>query len=396
MSASHPDAAPPLNVVICGAGRTGHLSAVLFKQMAGVRVCLFTRDDELVESHRNKSDGREAHRIAALMPDGTTVTAHVDAITNDPQLAFADADVVIVTVPAHVRPALLASIAAHLPSDKPVYVGAIPGFCGFDWLAGHALAARPNAVVWGMKDVAHTAFDLRPGVSVRMGGAKRTLYVATHARESAASRAALLACLRRLYTSRVELLDHYLEITLTPGNPIMHSSVIYGLIGPYGQWHDRAFAQRLCWWTDCPELGAYFLERSDEESRTLCRALERRLGVDLSSIKPLKQEIVEAYGEQIRDSSTMLSVLRTNQAYDAIEAPLVPTADGIAYRIDKESRAFHEDVAYGLVLLVEMAQRLNVRVPYIEEILRWNVAYMGGLRSSALDYFPAAWPLDAA
>ncbi|CAE6738175.1 NAD/NADP-dependent octopine/nopaline dehydrogenase family protein [Paraburkholderia haematera] len=387
MTATKENAVLPLNVVICGGGRTGHLAAVLFKQIPGVRVSLLTGSQEVIDRYRRSENG-----ITAWMPDGTTCAARLDAVTSEPATALADADVVIITVPAHVRPALLNAIAPHLPADKPVYVGAIPGFCGFDWLAERALAARPNAVIWGMKDVAHTAFDLQPGVSIRMGGAKSTLYVGTHARETEAARAALLTHLKRLYASPVELLDDFLEITLTPGNPIMHSSVIYGLIGPYGQWHDKAFSTRLCWWTDCPELGAYFLERSDEESRMLCKAVEQRLGVDLSSIKPLKQEIIEAYDDQIRDHGTMLSVLRTNQAYDAIEAPLIPTGDRSGYLIDKESRAFHEDVAFGLALLVEMARRLEMRLPHIEEIFHWNVSYMDGLRSSALDYFPETWP----
>lgn len=373
----------PLNVVICGGGRTGHLSAVLFKQRPGIRVSLLTNNREVIEHHAHAG-------ISALLPEGGTLSARLDVVSGDPDEALADADVVIITVPAQVRPALLHAIAGSLPTHKPVYVGAIPGFCGFDWLAEKALAARPNAVIWGMKDVPHTAYALQPGVSVTMGGAKSTLYVGTHERESEPARQALLAHLQRLYAAPVELLAHYLEITLTPGNPIMHPSVVYGLIGPYAQWHDKPFAEPLCWWTDCTELGAYFLERCDEESQLLCKAVGQRLGVDMSSVQPLKQEIVEAYQAQIRDPRTMLSVLRTNQAYDSILAPMVKTADG--YVIDKENRAFHEDVAFGLAVLVEMGRRLDLKLSHIEEIFNWNVAYMGGLRSSALDYFPQTWP----
>lgn len=374
-----------LNVVICGAGRTGHLNAALFKQAAGVRVSLLTANDELARRHRETPGP-----ITALLRDGSSLSSIPDLVTCDPGEAMKEADLVLITVPAHARPALLRAIAPFLPIDKPVYVGAIPGFCGFDWLAQQALSGRPNAVIWGMKDVPHTAYDLRAGVSVRMGGAKSTLYVATHSRESDESKAALLRHLRLLYSSPIEMLRDYLEITLTPGNPIMHSSVVYGLIGPYGQWHGKPFDSHLCWWTDCSELGAYFLERSDEESQLLCKAAQKALGVDLASVKPLKQEIVEAYGEQIRDPSTMLSVLRTNRAYESIQAPLVESTGG--YLIDNHSRAFHEDVAYGLALLVEMGRRLDLRLRHIEEIFHWNVSYMGGLRGSALDYFPETWP----
>ncbi|ALI10652.1 MULTISPECIES: NAD/NADP octopine/nopaline dehydrogenase family protein [Pseudomonas] len=379
-----------LKVAICGGGRTGHLNAVLFKQLPDVQVSLLTSNQDIVDLHARQTP------IQALMPDGSTLSARPDRVTTEAKVAVEDADIVIITVPAHARPQVLQDIAPYLSTTKPVYVGAIPGFCGFDWLAQATLADKPNLVIWGMKDVPHTAFDLKPGRSVKMGGGKSQLYVATHARETQASRQQLQQMLSRLYGPCVTLLDHYLEITLTPGNPIMHSSVIYGLIGPYGQWHRKIFPQRLCWWTECPELGAYFLERMDEESQNLCAVISQRMGVDLSSVKSLKQEIVEAYGEQIRDRSSMLSILRTNRAYNDILAPMVP-ADGNrpGYVIERQSRAFNEDVAYGLVLLVEMAKRFELKVPYIEEVLQWSIAYMEGLRDSALDYFPTHWPRSA-
>ncbi|WP_259782548.1 NAD/NADP octopine/nopaline dehydrogenase family protein [Aestuariispira ectoiniformans] len=379
----------PLHVVICGGGKTGHLNAVLFKQLPGVKVSILTGSKPLIDRHR-KGDCR----ITAQLPDGGQITAAPDAVSDDAVEVAADADLVIVTVPAHVREAVLQSLRPALPTDKPVYVGAIPGFCGFDWLAEKVFAGQPNVVIWGMKDVPHTAFELAPGVSIRMGGAKSRLHIAAHARETDENRQNLHTILQRLYDAPVDLLDNYLEITLTPGNPIMHSSAIYGLIGPYAQWHQRPFNWRVCWWTDSTELSAYFLERSDEESRALCRAIEGRLKVDLSSVDPLKKEITDAYGDQIRDPHTMLGVLRTNRAYEAIEAPLVPAASGDGYEIDRESRAFHEDIAFGLALLVEMGRRLSVPMPHIEEIFGWCVAHMGGLRKSALDYFPEHWPAE--
>ena len=377
-----------LKVVVCGGGRTGHLNAVLFKQRPGVRVALLTQNRDALAPHR---DGRP---ITAHLPDGTQATARLDAVTADPAAALRGADLVVITVPAHARPALLTAIAPHLPVDRPVHVGAIPGFCGFDWLAEKLLPDRPKAVIWGMKDVPHTAFDLQPGVSVRSGGAKATLHVATHDRETPAARETLHQLLQRLFDAPVQLLRHYLEITLTPGNPIMHSALIYGLIGPYGQHHARPLPGPLAWWSDCGELGAYFIERCDEENQRLCRAAEARLGIDLSSVKPLKQEIVEAYGGQIADPRTMWSVLRSNRAYGGIPAPLVRDAGGPGWRLDTRSRAFEEDVAFGLSTLVQLGQRLGVPLPHITEINTWCAAHMGGLRRTAADYFPAAWPAE--
>ncbi len=174
----------------------------------------------------------------------------------------------------------------------------------------------------------------------------------------------------------------------------MHSSVIYGLIGPYGQWRDRAFDAPLCWWSDCPEIGAYFLERCDAESQALCQKIARDLEIDLSSVRPLKDEIADAYGSQIKDRRTMWSVLTTNRAYEGIQAPLVADNSGTGWVMDRESRAFHEDVAFGLALLVEMGRRMSVPLPHIEEIFSWCATHMGGLQRSSLDYFPKHWPTE--
>jgi hypothetical protein len=155
-----------LKVAICGGGRTGHLNAILFKQLPNVQVSMLTGNLEIIERHARQSPMR------ALLPDGSTLEARLDRVTTDARTAVEDADIVIITVPAHARPQTLQAIAPHLSASKPVYIGAIPGFCGFDWLAEATLPDRPNLVIWGMKDVPHTAFELAPGRSIKWAAAK--------------------------------------------------------------------------------------------------------------------------------------------------------------------------------------------------------------------------------
>ena len=40
-----------LNVTVCGGGRTGHLAAILFKQLKGVEVSLLTGNESVVANH---------------------------------------------------------------------------------------------------------------------------------------------------------------------------------------------------------------------------------------------------------------------------------------------------------------------------------------------------------
>ncbi len=376
-----------MKVTICGAGRTGHLNTVLFKQNPGIEVSVLTTSTAVAERWAGGDDLWQAETR-----DDRILSARPDYVGTDPGKALENADIVIITQPAQARPVLLRRIAPHLPRDRSVYVGAIPGFCGYDWLAAKALSGYDNVVLWGMKDVPHIAFDLVAGERVLMGGAKAELFVALHRRESAASGAALVVMLNRLYEAPVTLLRDYLEITLTPGNALMHPAVLYALIGPGAPWENTPFDAPLCWWSDCPQAGAELLEACDAENQAIRRASEARLGIDLSSVKPLQQELIEAYGSQIEDHRTMYTLLRTNSAYAGIRAPLVPNPHGPGLVIDRESRAFHEDIAFGQALLVTMAERLDVAVPAIAKTYQWARDYHGGLAEGAPDYVPTDWP----
>lgn len=378
-----------MRVAICGAGRTGHANAVLFKQRPGVSVSVLTGAADVAERWASGDQIWRAHTR-----DGDVLSGRPDHVGTDPREALRDADIVIVTQPAHARPALLQQIAPHLPRDKRVHVGAIPGFCGFNWLAAQALAGMDNVVIWGMKDVPHTAFDLVAGEQVRIGGAKSQLFAALHGRDSATNGAELQAMLARLYDAPVLLLQNYLEITLTPGNALMHPAVLYALIGPGAPWENKPFDGPLRWWSDCPRAGAELLEACDAENQAICKAAEARLGIDLSSVKPLRQELIEAYGAQIADDRTMYSLLRTNRAYAGIRAPLVANPDGPGFVIDRTSRAFHEDIACGQALLVALAARLAVATPSIAKTYTWALNYHGGFTAGVPSYLPANWPED--
>lgn len=111
---------------------------------------MLTANPVVVENFQK--NGRE---IKAIRPEGPILRARLDVVSCQVKETLKDADMVIITVPAHIRPDLLKKIAPHLPSHKTVFVGAIPGFCGFDWLAEKVLNQRPNVVIWGMKDVPH-------------------------------------------------------------------------------------------------------------------------------------------------------------------------------------------------------------------------------------------------
>src|SRR5690349_18436746 len=107
-----------MKVTICGAGRTGHLNAVLFKQRPDITVSVLTGAPAVADRWAG-GDGV----WWAQTPDGRVLSGRPDYVGIDLSEAFVDTDMVIVTQPAHARPAILHGFAPHLPRDKQVYVG---------------------------------------------------------------------------------------------------------------------------------------------------------------------------------------------------------------------------------------------------------------------------------
>ena len=77
----------PLKVAICGGGRTGHLNAILFKQLPHVQVSMLTSNLEIVDQHARHTP------MQALMPDGSTLSARLDRVTTQARAAVEDTDI---------------------------------------------------------------------------------------------------------------------------------------------------------------------------------------------------------------------------------------------------------------------------------------------------------------
>lgn len=104
-----------------------------------------------------------------------------------------------------------------------------------------------------------------PGRSVTLLGPKTDLYLGFADYDSSIAES-VRAMIQRLSSNiPTHLLDTFLTITLTPGNPIMHPSIMYGAFGPHSQWDGKPIAEKPLFYEECSELSAYFLQRCDDE-----------------------------------------------------------------------------------------------------------------------------------
>lgn len=119
------------------------------------------------------------------------------------------------------------------------------------------------------------------------------------------------------------------------------------------------------------DFSAYMLEILDDEIQQIKKAILKRYpNYDLSLVIPLKDRIVKQYGESVSDSTNMKTTFRTNKGYATVKIPIKPVKDGVIVNVD--GRIFWEDIPYGLCILKDLAQMLNVNTPGIDKMTEWH------------------------
>jgi len=105
--------------------------------------------------------------------------------------------------------------------------------------------------------------------------------------------------------------------------------------------------------------------------------LRRFPQLDLTAITPIKERICTTYGSDVTDTSSLLSVMRTNVGYKGCGTPLKAESDG-TFSPATGSRLFWEDVPYGLCILKHIAELCgDLPTPTINEMIFWHQSLMG-------------------
>ena len=96
--------------------------------------------------------------------------------------------------------------------------------------------------------------------------------------------------------------------------------------------------------------------------------------LDLNTVLPIKERIIKTYGTQVKDTRTLKSVFNTNQGYRTCKFPTIEVEGGL--QLDTKCRYFTEDIPYGLCILKDLAQIMNVHTPAIDSIITFHQKFM--------------------
>lgn len=286
--------------------------------------------------------------------DDTHIATHKGSIvcaTSNPAEAFENAELIFVTIPAFLMQNAEEKINPYF--KKGMIIGLVPGTGGGECCFSNAI--KKGCTVFGFQRVPSVARLVEYGKSVCASGYRDSLCIAALPKNETPKCCSLVS---GIFNMPVEPMPNYLSVTMTPSNPILHTSRLRRLFKDYkeGIFYDSIPMFYKDWSMDSSEL----LLKNDQEVQNICKSLPM---FDLSGVKSLKKHYESENAEQLT------AKMRSIKSLQGLGTPSVRTENGLIP--DFSSRYFTADFPFGLEILVQIGNFAGVHIPNMQETLNW-------------------------
>ncbi|CAD8087854.1 unnamed protein product [Paramecium sonneborni] len=346
----------PTSIVVCGGGNGSHATVASAGRFENIQVNVFTRKPQ---------DWKQ--EIVGL-----TKGRKINKVSNNPQ-DFPGAKLWIIGGPAHVHHEILQKIAPFVTKDS--FVGTLFAQGGFEWMCRSVFGDRiktDNITYFGLYNIPWLCKIFKYGESVRIIGPKTKLQCAI---SNLNRKEELFLLLENMFQIPVLQAPNFLTLTLTPSNQIIHPARVYAV---FRNWDGKQVYQPNevpTFYEDFDDFSAYMLQILDDEIQAIKREILKRYPhFNLDLIIPIKERIIQQYGDQVKDKSNLKTVFRTNAGYATIQIPTKPVQGGV--QLNTEARIFWEDIPYGLCILKDLSEMLGLQTPGTDKMIEWHQKFM--------------------
>lgn len=334
-------------VCVVGGGHIGTTLLCYIKQAhPEYRVSLYTRHPERF-SRTIKCNDVEKGISYSILPD---------IVSGEACVAAANADIVFIALPHFAVEKAFRDIAPYV--SPTAMIGVLPGGGGCEFFFGKYFDNEKT--LFGFQRVPFTAKLQEYGFETNLKSWKPFSVVGTLQQgrvDEACQR--VEAC--GLKTKKA---SNYLEIALTPTNPVLHTSRTYEIFG--GKSRDYAFPEKQKFYVGWTDEASKTLFAMDEELHQLLAAVE---GIDTSAIIRLSEHY------ESPTVSSLTAKINSIPTFQSVFAPM-KEIDG-KYYADTESRMFAEDFPWGLLVFRSYFEYFDVPSPMMDKVLAWFSNYMG-------------------
>ena len=334
-----------MKITIVGGGNIGTQFAVHCAEK-GHEVVVYTSKPEIFSNHLNIVDDCGI----------TTHEGNIKLATADPEKAFRNSELIMITLPSPMMKGIAETIYNH--SDNHTMIGVVPGNGGSE-CAFRKCIERGN-VFFGIERVPAIARLVQKGKTVKSTGYRDELHIAALPKRYAKDCADLV---ESIFDKKTIVIPNFLNLTMTPSNPILHTTRLRTL---FGRWHEGVVYEFIpLFYEDWDDASSRLLIACDEEVQKICHSMPE---FELQYVKSLRDHY-ESWNVE-----SMTKKISSISAFKGLATPAIKVDGG--FIPDLHSRYFTADFSYGLSIIKQIADFAGVDTPNIDETLLWykNIA----------------------
>ena len=354
-----------LTVTIVGGGASAH-TIIPMLSAADYHVNLLTRRparwSKQVELQYQSTDGEIIK----------TFHGELSKISSNPKDFIRESDVIILCMPVSQYRSALHLIGPYLNRKKKVYVGAVYGQAGVNWMVDEA---RRD---FGLDNVVAFSFGLIPWICRvkeygKIGityGIKPINIAAVEPKDEfdeLNQKILSKVCVGWFGKSEVRQADNFISLTFSVDNQIIHPSRCYGLFVRHGGEWDRV-EDIPYFYRDFDQLSADILSRLDADYSKVRERIK-----EMYPQKKFTYMLDYLTQDQVTNETKEYNIVksfRLSRTLGAIKPPTIKTPAG-TWKINTNHRFFTDDIHYGLCIAKWAADRLDLNVATIDEIINW-------------------------
>lgn len=337
-----------MNVTIIGGGNIGMCLVGEISRIKGYDVTIYASSPEMFGKRIKVRDTeRNIEFLSGLFK-----------ATDDLKLAVQDADIIFITLPSFLRKDIIKNISFYIKNSA--YLGFVPAYGGAEHYCERLI--EKGVTVFGFQKVPYVARTVERGKVAGLWSKKKKLLVGAIPKCKTSVIAELVEDMLML---PCEQMSNYMEVTLLPGNPLLHTSGSYVYLKDYKP--NIYF----------PEQIYYYRNWSDECSEIICACsyemmeICRKLPLNLSGVESIQQ-----YYESPTPKA-LTKKFKNIPSFWNLTLPMLKTDKGFVP--DFSSRFFTEDIPYGISIIKALALLVNVKTPTIDKIFSWYERMTGKL-----------------
>lgn len=282
---------------------------------------------------------------------GNYITGKINKAVSNLKEAIDDCKIIFVTYPAFMLKKFSDEMLPFIKSDMTICV--IPGTGGAEFAFKQCIQA--GATLLGLQRTPSVSRLEKYGKRVRCEGLRDELFISSIPNTKAKEFESFFSDLWEIPCSAM---PNYLCVTLTPSNPILHTTRLKTLFDDY--YNGKVYDSNPLFYGDWSNKSSELLIACDEELQQLCHKLNN---LDLKYVRSLKIH----YESNTIDGMT--KKISSIKSLHNLHSPMKKVENG--WIPDFESRYFTADFPYGLSIIESFGHIVDVSMPRIHETMMW-------------------------